>query len=128
MRVDYKGPTVRVIINANEATSNYVNITLEEGYCYNQIKILSLSNVDEILPYCKATVNTSIKYPPVNSMSPCILTIHVIDKTKSAICTITIEKFGQIPDPNYFTKTFNPILVVGDDGNEYSAIPSDQFK
>lgn len=41
---------------------------------------------------------------------------------------ILIEKFGQIPDSHYFDKTFEPILVTGDDGNKYNVIPSDQFK
>lgn len=40
-------------------------------------------------------------FPPVRSKSP---------------TTITITKFGQIADSHYF------------DGNEYNAIPSDQFK
>lgn len=39
-----------------------------------------------------------------------------------------IEKFGQIPDPHYFDKAFDPILVTGEDGKEYKCIPSDQFK
>lgn len=41
---------------------------------------------------------------------------------------LSIEKFGQIPDAHYFDKAFDPILVVGDDGNKYKVIPSDQFK
>lgn len=41
---------------------------------------------------------------------------------------ITIIKFGQIPDSHYFGTAFEPILVTGDDGNEYNVIPSDQFK
>ena len=128
MLIDYKGPTIGIVIDANEAKSKYVNITLKEGYSYEQIKILSLSNVAEIVTYCKASINTSIKYPPVNSKSPCVLNILVIDPTKTAVCAITIEKFGQISDPDYFTKAFDPILVTGDDGNKYKVIPSDQFK
>lgn len=31
-------------------------------------------------------------------------------------------------DDHYFDKAFDPILVTGDDGNEYNVIPSDQFK
>mgnify|MGYP001095926717 CR=1 FL=1 len=27
-----------------------------------------------------------------------------------------------------FDKAFEPILVTGEDGNEYNVIPSDQFK
>lgn len=40
----------------------------------------------------------------------------------------SIEKFGQIPNPNYFATAFEPILVKGDDDKEYNVIPSDQFK
>lgn len=29
---------------------------------------------------------------------------------------------------HYFDKAFEPILVAGDDCNEYKVIPSDQFK
>lgn len=29
---------------------------------------------------------------------------------------------------SYFNGPFDPILVTGDDGNEYNVIPSDQFK
>lgn len=32
------------------------------------------------------------------------------------------------PDNHYFDKAFDPILVTGDDGNEYNVIHSDQFK
>lgn len=40
---------------------------------------------------------------------------------------MTINYYGNIVDPNYFDKAFEPILVKGDDGKEYNAIPSDQF-
>lgn len=33
-----------------------------------------------------------------------------------------------LPDAHYFDRAFDPILVTGDDGNEYNVIPSDQFK
>lgn len=128
MLIDYKGPTIGVVINANEEESHYVNITLADGYSYEQIKIIFLSNIDEILPYCRPAKGTSIKYPPINSMSPCVLQLHLIDTTKDAACGITLEKFGQIPDINYFHNKIAPILVTGDDGNEYNVILSDQFK
>ena len=127
MLIEYKGPTIGIVIDASETESNYVNITLPDGYTYEQIKILSLSNINEILPYCQAPVGTSIKYPPINSMSPCVLNLHIVDKTKSASCGITIEKFGQVPNINYFHNKIAPLLVTGD-GNEYNVIPSDQFK
>lgn len=128
MLIDYKGPTIGIVIEPNEAESNYVNITLADGYTYEQIKVLFLSNIDEILPYNRVTAGTSIKYPPINSMSPLVLTLRVIDKTKSAACGITIEKFGQLPNINYFHKRIAPILITVEDGKEYNAIPSDQFK
>ena len=128
MLIDYKGPTIGIVLEPNEAESNYVNITLAEGYTFEQIKLLYLSNIDEVLPYFHVPEGTSIKYPPINSMSPCVLNIHLIDKTKSAACGVTIEKFGQIPDINYFRNRIAPILVTGDDGNEYNVVPSDQFK
>ena len=127
MLVDYKGPTVAVKIDENEAKSKYVNITLADGYSYEQIKILNIVNISEIVPYCSITKNTSIKYPPINSKSPCVLSLRIIDPTKQAICSISIEKFGQIPDINYFHTKIAPILVTGDDGNDYHIIPSDQF-
>jgi hypothetical protein len=128
MIIDYKGPTIGVVIDANEAASNYVNITFADGYTYEQIKVLFLSNIDEILPYNRVPIGTSIKYPPINSMSPYVLILHLIDKTKSAACGITIEKFGQLPDINYFHNTIAPILITGEDGKKYNAIQSDQFK
>lgn len=128
MVIDYKGPTVAVIIDENESQSRDIHITLADGYTFEQIKILVLQNVTEILPYCDATVNTSIIYPPIRSKSPCTLEIRLGDITKRAVCAITIEKFGQLPDINYFHNTIPPILVTGDDGKEYNVIPSDQFK
>lgn len=128
MLIDYKGPTIGVVIDANESESRYIHITLADGYSYEQIQILYLLNIDEILPYCKVKEGSSIKYPPINSMSPCVLILRLSDTTKPAACAVTIEKFGQIPDPNYFKKACAPILVTGDDGNKYNVIPSDQFK
>lgn len=128
MLIDYKGPTIGIVLDENESESDYVNITFADGYTYEQIKLMYLSNIDEILPYNRVPVGTSIKYPPINSRSPYVLTVHLIDKTKAAACGITIEKFGQLPDINYFHNRIAPILITGEDGEEYNAILSDQFK
>ena len=128
MLVDYKGPTISVIIDANELTDKYVHITLKDGYTFEKIKILTVSNVSEIVPYCSLQTGVSITYPPIRSKSPCALTLLIPDITKSAICAISIEKFGQEPNINYFNGAITPILVTGDDGKEYNVIPSDQFK
>lgn len=128
MLIDYRGPTVAVIINENELESEHVHITLADGYSYEQIKVLVNQNISEIAPYGKIVPNNSVIYPPIKSKSPCTLDMRIIDITKRAVCAITIEKFGQIPDINYFKHTITPILVTGDDGKEYNVIPSDQFK
>lgn len=54
--------------------------------------------------------------------------IYIHDVTAAASLRLLITKFGQIPDTRYFLTAFEPILVTGDDGNEYNVIPSDQFK
>lgn len=128
MLIDYKGTTISVIIEANELTTKYVNITLEDGYTFEKIKILTINNVSEIVPYCSLQKGDTITYPPIRSKSPCALTLLITDITKSAVCSISIEKFGQEPDLNYFKGNITPILVTGDDGKEYNVIPSDQFK
>lgn len=128
MLVDYKGPTIGIIIDANERTDKYVNIQLEDGYTFEKIKILSMSNVSEILPYCSLQKGDTITYPPIRSKSPCTLALLISDITKKTSCSISIEKFGQEPDIHYFKGKITPILVTGDDGKEYNVIPSDQFK
>ena len=128
MLIDYKGPTIAVIINENELESANVHIQLADGYSYEQIKVLINQNISEISPYCTIPPNNSVIYPPIRSKSPCTLDIRVIDITKRAVCAISIEKFGQIPDINYFHNKIPPILVTGDDGKEYNVIPADQFK
>lgn len=127
MLIDYKGPTISVIIDANELPNNYVNITLADGYSFEKIKILTISNVSEIIPYCSLQKGDSITYPPIRSTSPCTLTLLIPDITKKALCSISIEKFGQEPNKNYFIGKITPILVTGD-SKEYNVIPSDQFK
>lgn len=69
-----------------------------------------------------------ITFPVVNGKSPSILPLVIKDVSKIADIRLTIEKFGQIPDPHYFDRAFEPILVTGDDGNQHYVIPSDQFK
>ena len=76
----------------------------------------------------KVTEGARITFPPVNCKSPSILWLYITDITKEAEIRLTIEKFGQIPDPYYFDRIFQPISVVGNDGKKYNVIPSDQFK
>lgn len=128
MNNEFRGNCVRIYINANESTTTRVPITLPDGYSYESIKILYLSNISEIVPYFLVNNNNSYHIPPIRSHSPCTFNLLLADTSKSAEIRILIEKFGQIPDVHYFDKPFEPISVTGDDGNEYNVIPSDQFK
>lgn len=128
MNTEFRGNCIRIYIDANELTSHRVPITLPDGYSYENINIIYLSNITELVNYFLITKNNSYHIPPVNSHSPSSFNLLVTDLTASAEIRILIEKFGQIPDPHYFDKAFEPILVTGDDGNEYNVIPSDQFK
>lgn len=125
--LNYVGSCIRVYIPANETTDR-LNITLPDGYSYETIHVLYLNNINEITPYFTVAINGIYHIPPVNSHSPATLTLHITDRSKTAEIRLLIEKFGQIPDVHYFDKAFKPILVTGDDGNEYNVIPSDQFK
>lgn len=123
----FRGNCVRISIDPGELTNNRVLITLPDGYSYETIHILYLYNISELAPYFLIT-NDVYHIPPVRSHSPSTFNLLVGDITKKAEIGILIEKFGQIPDAHYFDKAFEPILVTGDDGNEYHVIPSDQFK
>lgn len=127
-------------IKANEHKP-VVNIILPDGYSYETIIILKAENVLKFGAHTVQigetnvnvgfafNVNTPYTFPAVNSRSPCTIDIG-FDNTRAAnvVFECMILKFGQIPDTNYFNKTFDPILVTGDDGKEYNVIPSDQFK
>lgn len=128
MTTGIKGNCISISFDANELTDQRVFITLPDGYSYESIHILNLINISEIAPYFVITNNNSYHIPPVRSHSPSTFGILVDDLSKRANIRVLIEKFGQIPDPHYFDKAFEPILVTGNDGNEYYAIPSDQFK
>ena len=125
---EFKGNCIRIFIKANELTDSRVSITLPDGYSYESIRILYVSNIYEIFPYFSITNLGSYHIPPVNSHSPCTVNLLVANISESAELRFLIEKFGQIPDPFYFDKAFKPILVTGEDGKEYNVIPSDQFK
>lgn len=111
----------------NELTSNEYLYILPSGYTINTIHITYLTNIGYI-SRAGMQMNSRLVFPAVNSKSPSYIKLYINDITKAAEIRFTIEKFGQIPDPHYFDKEFKPILVTGDDGNEYNVIPSDQFK
>lgn len=112
---------------ANELTSNEYLYILPSGYTINTIHITYLTNIG-FMSRAGLQVNSRLVFPAVNSKSPSFIKLYIYDITKAAEIRFTIEKFGQLPDPNYFDTAFEPILVKGDDGKEYNVIPSDQFK
>lgn len=121
------GNNIRIAFDANELTNNRVHITLPNGYSYETIHITVVNNIGEIAKLVSVGYNV-YTFPPVRSHSPSTFDLFVQDLSKRAEIRLVIEKFGQIPYPNYFDRAFDPILVVGDDGQEYNVIPSDQFK
>lgn len=128
--IEYRGTCIRIFFEANQLSSGLVRIQLADGYTYERINIVYSENVNEVAPSVQITnvKGLPITFPVVNSKSPSILVLYIPDLSKKAEIRILIEKFGQIPDDHYFDKAFEPILVTGDDGNEYNVIPSDQFK
>lgn len=125
---EFKGNCIRIYIEPNELTKNRVTITLPDGYSFETIHVTYINNITELFPYFSIINNSLYHIPPVRSHSPSTFSLLVSNLSAAAEIRILIEKFGQIPDANYFDKTFEPILVKGDDGNEYNVIPSDQFK
>ena len=128
MNNEFRGNCIRIYINPNELTNKRVPITLPDGYSYESIHILYVSNITELVPYFLIAANNTYHIPPVNSHSPATLNLLVNNLAEVAEIRILIEKFGQIPDVHYFDNAFKPILVTGDDGKEYNVIASDQFK
>jgi hypothetical protein len=127
MTQEYHGSFIHIHFDANELSDGRTNIQLADGYTYERIYIHYIDNV-ELSIYMPLECGEDITFPVVNSKSPSILPLLIKDVSRIADIRLSIEKFGQIPDPNYFNGTFNPILVTGDDGNEYPVISSDQFK
>lgn len=127
MKQAYHGSYIRILFDANELTEGHTSVQLPDGYTYERIFINYIDNL-ELSEYMPVGRGDDITFPVVNSKSPSILPLYIKDVSKKADIRFSIEKFGQIPDEHYFDKAFEPILVTGDDGNEYKVIPSDQFK
>lgn len=127
MKQEYNGSFIHIHFDANELSDGRATIQLADGYTYERIFIHYIDNI-ELSLYMPLERGNDITFTVVNSKSPSILPLLIKDISKKADIRLSIEKFGQIPDIHYFDKAFDPILVTGDDGNEYNVIPSDQFK
>ena len=125
MTVDYRGNFIIIRYSAGETSAPF---QLADGYSFETIAVVGANNINVIFNEITFAVGFPMTFPPVKSKSPCVLNPIIVDKTKSSYLRILIYKFGQIPDPYYFDKAFEPILVTGEDGKEYNVIQSDQFK
>ena len=125
---------MKIYINGNclcielSQDENNIVFTMPDGYSYEEFMLTESSNINYINPQCRAIQGTIYNFPPIRSKSPTTITLEKRNVAAVATARITISKFGQIPDPHYFDKEFEPILVTGEDGNKYKVIPSDQFK
>lgn len=126
MIVNYRGNAVIIKMDAGETGE----VTLPDGYSFESIVVTYSDNIATLEPEIVFSIGCTLRFPPVNSKSPCVLHPLLQNDNKGGTLRFLITKFGQIPDPHYFdlNKYFNPILVKGDDGKEYNVIPSDQFK
>lgn len=125
MEASINGNCLRIELAADE---NNILFTLPDGYSYESVMLTEANNINYINPECRAIQGTIYNFPPVRSKSPATIRLEKRNVASIASVCITIAKFGQIPDTHYFDKAFDPILVTGEDGNEYNVIPSDQFK
>lgn len=128
MIFNVNGNVGSVYIPANEVSAGRVDIDLPDGYSYKTILITYSKNVIEINTAVTIVVGADYTFPIVNSSSPCTMSLYIPTPNAVAELRFIIKEFGQMPNPNYFKKAFDPILVTGSDGKEYNVIPSDQFK
>lgn len=127
MTIDYHGNVVDINYDVSDTSGKA--ITLINGYSIEEMTIIYNTGIYGLLfgvPIENGKAVT-FHFPPVHSKNPNVLK-PLFDNTKKQRFTFIITKFGQIPDPHYFDKAFEPILVTGSDGKEYNVIPSDQFK
>ena len=119
MTIKYYGNVVDMQFDTNDSSGKY--IALIDGYSIEEMTIIK--NTGIYGSHLGVPINTTT----VHSKNPNVIQ-PLFDNTKNQRFTFIITKFGQIPDPHYFDKAFEPILIVGDDGRKYNVIPSDQFK
>lgn len=125
MEVSIKGNCLRIVLTETE---DNILFTMPDGYSYETFMVTGYININYVNPVCKVITGAIYHFPPVRSKSPTTMRLLKLNASDKASILITIIKFGQIPDSHYFDAAFEPILVKGDDGNEYNVIPSNQFK
>lgn len=124
MTIKYYGNIVDINYDVNDVSG--AAITLINGYSIEEMTIIYNTGIYGLIfgaPIGQTT--KELRFPPIHSKNPNVIK-PLFDNTKKQRFTFIITKFGQIPDPHYFDKAFEPILVAGDDGKKYNVIPSDQ--
>ena len=125
MTINYYGNLVDIKFDTTDSSG--AAITLIDGYSIEEMTIIHNSGIYGLISGASIKETTEkLRFPPVHSKNPNVIA-PLFDNTKNQRFTFIITKFGQIPDPHYFDKAFEPILVTGEDGKEYNVIPSDQF-
>lgn len=112
-----KGNLIYLQAEATEA----MNFTLPDGYsiaeCYISGSMGIFVNGSTAIP-----LTTGFHaFPTVNGCNP--NTFRLSGKAGDTL-TIEITKFGFRPDANYFADVFEPLNILGRDGNEYNVIPT----
>ena len=126
MTIKYYGNTVDIKFDTTDNSGT--TITLIDGYSIEEMTIINNTGIYGLFfGFPINLTTTTLRFPPVHSKNPNVIA-PLFDNKNPQRLTFIITKFGQIPDPNYFKTAFEPILVTGDDGNEYKVIPSNQFK
>lgn len=125
MTINYYGNIVDIQFDVHDSSG--AAITLINGYSIEEMTIITNTGIYGIFYGAPIKEIKTLRFPPVHSKNPNVIA-PLFDNTKTQRFTFIITKFGQIPDPNYFKKAFEPILVTGEDGKKYNVIPSDQFK
>ena len=125
MTINYYGNIVDIKFDVNDSSGK--TITLIDGYSIEEMTIIYNTGIYGLVLGAPIKLAENLRFPPVHSKNPNVIA-PLFDNTKTQRFSFIITKFGQIPDPNYFKKAFEPILVTGSDGKEYKVIPSDQFK
>lgn len=126
MTITYHGNLVDIKIDTTDRSGDA--ITLIDGYSIEEMTIVTNKGIYAL--FLSGPIDqtaTHLRFPPVHSKNPNVFHLLFNNGSEHRF-TFIITKFGQIPDPHYFDKAFEPTLVVGDDGKKYNMIPSDQFK
>lgn len=138
MIVKISGNTIKFLSEESDKGKT-VNYTLPDGYTlykymfYRSVSSITIFACYNTLNQLFTSNNIVMTCPIVNSMSPNNFTISFSSDTPAnSWIELFIIKFGGIPNPHYFDKAFEPILVKSKDKNgneiEYNMIPSTQFE